>query len=165
MLISQSCMPRFRFLAVNSNIFFVFPSYLIIVSTADNNIVRYNVEFGEIDILNTTGYFPHDVSVDDDNGVVYWVNFDLDSSSLRIMSTTYANETTDLGLVFDDGSRIRIDQDQLHLYILEDLTIRKYVKSTIELQTPSITVPSGTMGIEIAFGKSIHDLNNWNILL
>ena len=158
MLISQSCMPRFRFPAVNSNICFVFPSYLIIVSTADNNIVRYNVESEEIDILNTTGYFPQDVSVDDDNGVVYWVNFD--RPSLRIMSTTYANETTDLGLVYDDGSRIRIDQDQLHLYILEDLTLRKYVKSTTELQTRSITVPSGTMGIEIAFGKSIHDLNN-----
>lgn len=134
-----------------------FPSYLIIVSRSGNNIVRYDVETQELDILNTTGYFPQDVSVDGDNGVVYWVNYDSDSSSFRIMSTTYANETTDLGLVYDDDSEIGIDQDQLHLYILHGSTVRKYVKSTRELQMPSIAVPSATTGIEIAFGKLTHD--------
>ena len=142
---------------------FVFPSYLIIVRTTEDNIFRYNVLTQKMDKLNTTGYSPQDASVDGNNEVIYWVNFDSDNSEFRIMSTTYANETTDLGIAYDDGSRIRIDQDQLHLYIFDisNDTIGKYVKSTWE-RVENIVIPDGSSGFEIAFGKSSYDQCNRN---
>ena len=135
---------------------FVFPRYLIVVSTTENNIFRYNVQTQEIEVLNTTGYFPQDVSVDGNNEVIYWVNYDPGNSEFKIMSTTYANETTDLGIAYDAGGNIRIDQDQLHLYIFDTSndTIGKYVKGTWE-RVQNIVIPDGSIGFEIAFGKSV----------
>jgi hypothetical protein len=52
------------------------------------------------------------------------------------------------------ADRIEIAQDELYLYVLvvSNETIYKYRKNTGE-QMGSIVVPSGTSGIEVAFGE------------
>jgi hypothetical protein len=68
------------------------------------------------------------------------------------MSTSYAGVTIDLNITYAD--RIEIAQDELYLYVLvfSNETIYKYRKNTWE-QMGSIVVPSGTSGIEVAFGE------------
>ena len=128
------------------------PSYLIIVKKSGDNIVRYNVETKGLDVVKASGDFPQDVSVDADNDVVYWINYDPDSDKRKVMSTSYAGETRNLNIT-SDGT-IEIAQDELYLYVLfvSSEIIYKYKKSTWE-QMGSIQVPSGTSGIEVAFGK------------
>ena len=127
-------------------------SYLVIVKTdSGRNIERYNVETEVVDLIKSGDDFPQDVSVDADNGVVYWVNV-IGGSTFKVMSTSYAGVTIDLNITYAD--RIEIAQDELYLYVLvvSNETIYKYRKNTWE-QIGSIVVPSGTSGIEVAFGE------------
>jgi sugar lactone lactonase YvrE len=127
-------------------------SYLVIVKTdSGRNIERYNVETEVVDLIKSGDDFPQDVSVDADNGVVYWVNV-IGGSTFKVMSTSYAGVTIDLNITYADG--IEIAQDELYLYVLvvSNETIYKYRKNTWE-QIGSIVVPSGTSGIEVAFGE------------
>ena len=127
-------------------------SYLVIVRTdSGSNIERYNVETETVESIKSGGDFPQDVSVDGDNGVVYWVNV-IGGSTFKVMSTSYAGETIDLNITYADT--IEIAQDELYLYVLvvSNETIYKYRKNTWE-QMGSIVVPSGTSGIEVAFGE------------
>jgi hypothetical protein len=127
-------------------------SYLVIVRTdSGSNIERYNVETETVESIKAGGDFPQDVSVDGDNGVVYWVNV-IGGSTFKVMSTSYAGVTIDLNITYAD--RIEIAQDELYLYVLvfSNETIYKYRKNTWE-QMGSIVVPSGTSGIEVAFGE------------
>ena len=128
----------------------VFPSsYLVIAKTSGDNIVLYNLGTKELRAIKTGGDFPQDVSVDADNGVVYWVNFNV---NFKVTSTSYADETLDLNIT--DTGTIKIAQDELYLYVLvvSNERVYKYKKSTWE-QMGSIVVPSGTSGIEVAFGE------------
>ena len=104
-----------------------------------------------VEAIKAGGDFPQDVSVDADNGVVYWVNV-IGGSTFKVMSTSYAGETIDLNITHAD--RIEIALDELYLYVLvvSSETIYKYRKNTGE-QMGSIDVPSGTSGIEVAFGE------------
>ena len=126
-------------------------SYLVIVKTSSGNIERYNVETAMMNVIKSGGDFPQDVSVDTDNGVVYWVNV-IGGSTFKIMSTSYAGDTIDLNITYADT--IEIAQDELYLYVLfvSNERIFKYRKNTWE-QMGSIVVPSGTSGIEVAFGE------------
>jgi hypothetical protein len=127
-------------------------SYLVIVKTdSGRNIERYNVETEVVDLIKSGDDFPQDVSVDADNGVVYWVNV-IGGSTFKVMSTSYAGVTIDLNITYADG--IEIAQDELYLYVLvvSNETIYKYRKNTWE-QIGSIVVPSGISGIEVAFGE------------
>jgi hypothetical protein len=127
-------------------------SSLVIVKTGSgSNIERYNVETEVVDVIKSGGDFPQDVSVDAYNGVVYWVNV-IGGSMFKVMSTSYAGETIDLNITYADT--IEIAQDELYLYVLvvSNETIYKYRKSGGE-QIGSIVVPSGTSGIEVAFGE------------
>jgi hypothetical protein len=132
---------------------YTFPSsYLIIVRTdSGRNIERYNVETEVVDVIKSGDDFPQDVSVDGDNGVVYWVNV-IGGSTFKVMSTSYAGDTIDLNITYAD--RIEIAQDELYLYVLfvSNQTIYKYRKNTWE-QMGSFVVPTGTSGIEVAFGE------------
>ena len=127
-------------------------SYLVIVKTSGDNIVRYDIETGELDVLKGRDDFPQDVSVDGDNSIVYWVNYNSDASNYKIMSTSYTGETTDLNITY--SNTIEIAQDELFLYVLDvsNEKIDKYKKSTWE-QMGSMNVSSGTQGIEVAFGE------------
>lgn len=127
-------------------------SYLVIVKTSDDDIVRYDIETGELDVLKEGGDFPQDVTVDGDNAILYWVNYNSAGSNYKIMSTSYGGETTDLNITY--SSTIEIAQDKLFLYVLDvsNEKIDKYKKSTWE-QMGSIDVNSGTQGIEVAFGE------------
>jgi hypothetical protein len=122
---------------------------LVIAKTSGDDIVRYNLEIKELDVIKASGDVPQDVSVDGDNGVVYWVNFNV---NFKVISTSYAGETIDLNIT--DAGAIKIGQNELYLYVLvvSNETIYKYKKSTWE-QMGSIVVPSGTSGIEVAFGE------------
>ena len=114
--------------------------------------MRYNVETKGLDVVKAPGDFPQDVSVDADNDVIYWINYDTVSAKRQVMSTSYAGETRNLNITSDGA--IEIAQDELYLYVLfvSNDIIYKYKKSTWE-QMGSIQVPSGTSGIEVAFGK------------
>ena len=122
---------------------------MVIAKTSGDDIVRYNLETKALGVIKVSGDFPQDVSVDGDNGVVYWVNFNV---NFKVMSTSYDGETIDLNIT--DAGTIKIGQNELYLYVLVVLneTIYKYKKSTWE-QMGSIVVPSGTSGIEVAFGE------------
>ena len=124
---------------------------MVIVKTSGDNIVRYNLGTKDLGVIkaSTSGDFPQDVSVDSDNGVVYWVNFNV---NFKVMSTSYAGETIDLNIT--DTGTIKIAQDELYLYVLvvSNEIVYKYKKSTWE-QMGSIVIPSGTSGIEVAFGE------------
>ena len=127
-------------------------SYLVIVRTdSGRNIERYNVETEVVDVIKSGDDFPQDISVDGDNGVVYWVNV-IGGYTFKVMSTSYAGVTIDLNITYADI--IEIAQDELYLYVLvvSNETIYKYRKNTWE-QIGSIVVPSGTSGIEVAFGE------------
>ncbi|CAB4039589.1 Hypothetical predicted protein, partial [Paramuricea clavata] len=124
--------------------------YLVIVRTdSGSNIERYNVETEVVDAIKAGGDFPQDVSVDADNGVVYWVNV-IGGSTFKVKSTSYAGVTIDLNITYTE--RIEIAQDEVYLYVLvvSNETIYKYRKNTWE-QMGSIVVPSGTSGVEVAF--------------
>ena len=122
---------------------------MVIVKTSGDNIVRYNIGTKELGVIKTGGDFLQDVSVDADNGVVYWVNFNV---NFKVMSTSYGGETIDLNIT--DTGTIKIAQDELYLHVLvvSNERVYKYKKSTWE-QTESIVVPSGTSGIGVAFGE------------
>ena len=128
---------------------FLFYSYLVIAKTSGDDIVRYNLKTKELDVIKASGDVPQDVSVDGDNGVVYWVNFNV---NFKVISTSYAGDTIDLNIT--DAGTIKIGQNELYLYVLvvSNETIYKYKKSTWQ-QMGSIVVPSGTSGIEVAFGE------------
>ncbi|CAB4009691.1 fibrillin-2-like isoform X48, partial [Paramuricea clavata] len=138
-------------------------NYLVIVRTdSGSNIERYNVETEVVDAIKAGGDFPQDVSVDADNGVVYWVNV-IGGSTFKVKSTSYAGVTIDLNITYTE--RIEIAQDEVYLYVLvvSNETIYKYRKNTWE-QMGSIVVPSGTSGVEVAFdideccvGTSCHE--------
>ena len=123
------------------------------MKTSGNNIVRYNVGTKDLNVVKTSGDFPQDVSVDGDNDLVYWVNFDGDNNKQKVMSTSYSGHTIDLNITFD--TTIEIAHDELYLFVLfvSEEMVYKYKKSTLE-QMGTITVPSGTKGIEVAFGKT-----------
>ena len=126
-------------------------SYLVIAKTSGDNIVRYNLGTKDFDVIKSRDDFPQEVSVDAHNGVVYWVNFNSNFEQ-NVMRTSYASETTNLNIT--DAGAIKIAQDELYLYVLvvSNETIYKYKKSTWE-QMGSVVVPSGTSGIEVAFGE------------
>ena len=125
---------------------------MVIVKTIGDNVVRYNVETKSLHVLKRRGNYPQDLSVDADNGMVYWVDFDPFGRKHSIMSTSYANQTTDLNITF--FGTIEIAQDKDHLYVLDVMNeiVYKYRKRTWK-KMGSIDVPSGTQGIEIAFGE------------
>ena len=131
---------------------YVFLSYLVIVRTGGDNILRFNVETKSLDVLKRRGNYPQDVSVDGNNGVVYWVNFDPFGVKHNIMSTSYAGETTDLNITYTGTIEIAQDVDNLYVLDVFNETIYRYNKRTLE-QMGSIDVPSGTRGIEVAFGE------------
>ena len=127
-------------------------SSLVIVKTGSgNNIERYNVETEVVDAIKSGGDFPQDVSVDADNGVVYWVNV-IGGSTFKVMSTSYAGVTIDLNITYADTIEIALDELYLYVLFVSNETIYKYRKSGGE-QIGSIVVPSGTSGIEVAFGE------------
>lgn len=125
---------------------------MVIVKTSGDNILRYNVKTRALDVLKRRGNYPQDASVDADNQMVYWVNFDPFSSNHNIMRTSYANETTDLNITY--SGTIEIAQDERNLYVLDvsNETMDRYNKSTWE-KLGSINLPNGTRGIEVSFGK------------
>ncbi|CAB4000302.1 Hypothetical predicted protein [Paramuricea clavata] len=128
-------------------------NYLVIVNTGSgSNIERYNVETEMLDVIKSGGDFPQDVSVDADNGVVYWVDVIDDGSTFKVMRTSYAGETKDLNITYPDTIEIALDELYLYVLVVSNETIYKYKKSTWE-QMGSIVVPSGTSGIEVAFGE------------
>jgi hypothetical protein len=105
-----------------------------------------------LDVIKREGDSPQDVSVYGQygqNGEVYWVNY-VDPMH-TVMRTSYSNETINLNI--SDPGEIKIAQDQHYLYALipSNNTIYKYQKNTWALMG-TIDVPSGTNGIEIAFG-------------
>ena len=124
---------------------------MVIVKTSGDNILRYNVKTRAVDVLKERGNYPQDASVDADNQVVYWVNFDPFGSKHYIMRTSYANETTDLNITY--SGTLEIAQDEHNLYVLDvsNETLHKYNKSTWE-KVDSTNLPSGTRGIEVSFG-------------
>jgi hypothetical protein len=127
-------------------------SSLVIVKTGGgNNIERYNVETEVVDAIKSGGDFPQDVSVDADNGVVYWVNV-IGGSTFKVMSTSYAGVTIDLNITYPEIIEIALDELYLYVLVVSNETIYKYRKNTGE-QMGSIVVPSGTSGIEVAFGE------------
>jgi hypothetical protein len=135
------------------NIVVYFPSsYLVIVRTdSGRNIERYNVKTEVVDAIKSGGDFPQDVSVDADNGVVYWVNV-IGGSTFKVMSTSYAGVTIDLNITYPEIIEIALDELYLYVLFVSNETIYKYRKNTGE-QMGSIVVPSGTSGIEVAFGE------------
>ena len=141
---------------IHSHFLYTFSSsYLVIVTidrgTIGTNIERYNVETEMVDLIKSGGDFPQDVSVDADNGVVYWVDV-TDGSTFKVMRTSYAGETKDLNITYPDTIEIALDQLYLYVLVVSNETIYKYRKSTLE-QMGSILVPGGTSGIEVAFGE------------
>ena len=102
-----------------------------------------------LDVIKREGDSPQDVSVDGLNGEVYWVNY-VDPMH-TVMRTSYSNKTINLNI--SDSGEIKIAQDQHYLYVLipSNETIYKYQKNTWRLME-TVNVPSGTNGIEVAFG-------------
>lgn len=140
----------------------VFLSYLVIVKTSGDNILRFNVETKALNTLKGRGNYPQDVSVDAENGVVYWVNFQPFGIKHNIMSTSYAGETTDLNITYTGIIEIAQDVDNLYVLDVVDEIIYKYNKRTWG-KMGSIEVPSGTRGIEVAFGKYLEKSRNHNL--
>ncbi|XP_028406460.1 IgGFc-binding protein-like, partial [Dendronephthya gigantea] len=105
-----------------------------------------------MNVLKKVGDFPQDLSVDGDNELAYWVNFDADTGKQKVMSTSYGGHTNDLNITFD--STIEIAHDELYLFVLfvSDVMVYKYKKSTLE-RMGNITVPIGTKGIDVAFDQ------------
>ena len=138
-------------------------SYLVIAKTSGDRIVRYNIATKQLDSIHSANDFPQSVSVDADNEVVYWVNFDSDENKQKVMSTSYAGDTNDLNITFD-GS-IEIGQDELYLYVLDvsNEIVYNYKKSTWE-QMGTSNVASGTSGIEVAFGKVYMSHNDMKLV-
>ena len=131
--------------------------FLIIGTTGSDEIVQYNVETKVVDVLlEGNDNAPQDISVDGENEVVYWVNFI--NNEHKLMSTSYENITTDLGITTDGP--MRIDQDQLMLYVLNPSNdmIVQYNKSTWEI-VGSFNVPASTDGVEVALGECGQWLN------
>ena len=129
---------------------------MVIVKTSGDNILRYNIGTNDLEVVKGGGDFPQEVSVDGDNGVVYWVNYNSDGSNYKIMCTSYGGETTDLNITY--SNTVKLAQDELFLYVLDvsNEKVYKYKKSTWE-QRGSINVTSGTQGIEVAFGEYIFE--------
>ena len=106
-----------------------------------------------VEVLDRSGRFPQQVSVDEDNSLVYWVDFDNGESKYKLMKTYYSGTTMDLNISYP--REIKISQDMFHLYVLDvdNNRIDKYEKSSLR-QVENIIVSLGAKEIITGFGKS-----------
>ena len=116
------------------------------------DIIRFNIRTMTIDTLVNSGRLPLFVSVDEENGLVYWVNYDSDKEVYQLMKTYYSGATMDLNISYP--GEIKITQDMFHLYVLDadNSRIDKYKKSSM-LKDESITVTTGAKEIIAGYGE------------
>ena len=101
-------------------------------------------------ILLSERRFPQSVSVDEDNALVYWVDYD--ANKYKLMKTYYSGTTMDLNISYP--GEIKISQDLFHFYVLDtnNNRIDKYMKSSM-VKIDDITVSAGAKEIITGFGK------------
>ena len=125
-------------------------SYLVVAKTSSPGLIRFNTATQQIDELYNGGGAPQTLSVDEDNGNVYWVNFENDQH--KVLKNPYGGLTVDLNISYP--GEIRITQDLLHLYVLYPSRNRidKYKKSSLEL-VENINTLDNPKEIVAGFGK------------
>ena len=92
------------------------------------------------------------LSVDEDNEVVYWDNFDDSTGTHNLMKSYYTGQTQALNISYD--GEIDLAQDFMHLYVLdkENNRIDKYNKRTWNKTDVLYTKDEPTRLI-VAFGE------------
>lgn len=123
------------------------------VQSALADIIQFNVKTMVIRTLDNSRRFPQHVSVDEDNGLVYWVNYDNDKEVYQLIKTSYSGITMDLNISYP--GEIKIAQDMSYLYVLDtdNNRIDKYMKSSM-VKVKNITVSAGAKEIITGFGES-----------
>ena len=124
---------------------------LIIAKSSDPPIVVVNITSYETREANFDGS-AQVLSVDEDNEVVYWDNFD--ESTHNLMKSYYTGQTDTLNISYD--GEIDLAQDYMHLYVLdkENKRIDKYNKETWE-KIDILYTRDEPKRLVIAFGKYI----------
>ncbi|CAB4012521.1 fibropellin-1-like isoform X1, partial [Paramuricea clavata] len=125
--------------------------YLVIAKSSLPPIVRLDIISFETQEINFDGS-AQALSVDQDNEVVYWVNFVVSTDKHYLMRSSYTGETVPLNVSYD--GEIDLAQDYMHLYVLdkENDRIDKYNKRTwVEINVFNIN--DGPQRLIIAFGE------------
>lgn len=91
------------------------------------------------------------LSIDQDNKVVYWDDFDVVKETHNLMRTTYTDHTENLNISYK--GEIELAQDYRYLYVLykENRTIEKYDKRTWRKMN-SIHANDDPQNVIVAFG-------------
>ncbi|CAB4017559.1 extracellular matrix A-like isoform X2, partial [Paramuricea clavata] len=103
--------------------------YLVIAKSSEPPIVRLDITSFETQRINFDGS-AQALSFDQDNEVVYWVNFVVSTEKYNLTRSSYTGQTVALNISYD--GEIDLAQDYMHLYVLdkENNRIDKYNKRT-----------------------------------
>jgi hypothetical protein len=131
--------------------------YLTIAKSSEPPIVRFDVITSEIQTIDFDGS-AQVLSVDQDNDVVYWDNFDGATEKHNLTRTYWETDLTEALNISYDGD-IDLAQDYMYLYVLdkENNKIDKYHKRTW-VKVDSFSTVNGPLEIFVAFGKQLQDI-------
>ena len=124
--------------------------YLVIAKSSDPPIVRLDITSFETQGINFDGS-AQALSVDQDNEVVYWVDFVDSTDKHYLMRSSYTGQTVPLNISYD--GEIDLAQDYMHLYVLdkENNRIDKYNKRIwVKINVFNI---DGPQRLIVAFGE------------
>ena len=162
-------MPFFSFLILANQIYFfadyltyslnnlitffsTYYSLLVIAQSSDPPIVVVDITSYETREARFDGS-AQALSVDQDNEVVYWVNFGPSAETRNLMKSYYTGQTEALNISYD--GEIDLTQGYMHLYVLdeENNRIDKYSKETWE-KIDTFYTEDEPKELLVAFGES-----------
>ena len=132
------------------------PRYLFLTGLNETSITRYNLITGLFDVICNDDNFPLCLTVDEDNNVIYWVNYDATAGKYFIMKSFYNMTTVNLKSFSDSNTTsLKMAHDKNFIYILDSSGSRIY-KMDKETASTVLTIPidPGSSEVSLADGTS-----------